>query len=72
MYIDFDEYPPYSGIISEIFEARVNAYIQYDHGYAYSSIKQKVCTWVNEKSWEMMKNCFPEAKQIKIPKNIVC
>ena len=21
------------------------------------------CTWVNEESWETMKNCFPDAKQ---------
>ena len=28
-----------------------------------------MCTWVNEKSWGMIKTCFPDAKQIKnIPK----
>ena len=41
MYIDFDEYPCYSGRI----------YIQCVHGYAYSSGKQKMYTWVNEDSW---------------------
>ena len=65
MYIDFDEYPPYSGRISEIFEKNVNENIQCVHGYAYSSHKQKMCTWVNEESWAMMKTCFPDAKQIK-------
>ena len=48
MYIDFDDYPPYSGRISAIFEKYVNENIQCDHGYAYSSGKQKMCTWVNE------------------------
>ena len=41
MYIDFDEYPPYSDTISEYFKTNVNANIQCDHGYAYSSSKQK-------------------------------
>ena len=65
MYIDFDEYPRYSGRNSEIIEKNVNENIQCDHGYAYSSGKQKICTWVNEDSWELTKNCFPDAKQIK-------
>ena len=36
MYIDFYQYPPYSGVISEIFETILNAHIQCDHGYPYS------------------------------------
>ena len=39
MYIDFDEYPRYSGRTSVIFEKKVNESIQSDHGYAYSSGK---------------------------------
>ena len=35
MYIDFDEYHPYSGAISEIFETNINAYIQCDRDYPY-------------------------------------
>ena len=58
MYIDFDEYPPYSGRISEIFEKNVNENIQCVHGYSYSSVKQKICTYVNEDSWGMMKHFF--------------
>ena len=65
MYIYFDDYPPYSGRISEIFEANVNANIQCDHGYAYSSSKKKMYTWVSGEIWEMMKNCIPGANQIK-------
>ena len=55
MYIDFDEYPCYSGRNSEIFEKNVNESIQCVHGYAYSSGKRKMCIWVNEESWGMMK-----------------
>ena len=41
MYIDFDEYPRYRGRNSETFEKNVNENIQCDHGYEYSSGKQK-------------------------------
>ena len=37
MYIDFDEYPKYSGRISEIFEKNDMESIQYGHCYDYSS-----------------------------------
>ena len=40
IYIDFDEYPCYSGRTSVIFEKKVNESIQSDHGYAYSSGKK--------------------------------
>ena len=71
IYIDFGEYPPYSGRISEIFEKNDNENIQCVHGYAYSSGKHKMCTWVTEESGGMMKTCFPDAnKIIKCPKNI--
>ena len=43
--------------------------IQCVHGYAYSSGNQKICTWVNEESWGIIKTCFPNAKQIKKSKN---
>ena len=50
MYIDFDEYPRYSGRNSEIFDKKVNENIQCVHVYVYYSGKQKMCTWVNEDS----------------------
>ena len=58
MHIDYDDYPPYSGRIPENFEKNVNENIQCVHGYAYSSGRQKMCTWVNEESWGMMKTCL--------------
>ena len=67
-YIYFDEFPRYSGRISDFF---INVYenIRCDHGYAYSLGEKKVFTKVNEKSWAMMKTCFPDAKQIKNSQN---
>ena len=41
MYINSDEYPP-CGV-----RPSINANIQCDHGYAYSSSKQKMYKWVN-------------------------
>ena len=48
MFIDFDEYPPYSDTIYENFETNFDANIHCEYGYAYSSSKQKMCNWVNE------------------------
>ena len=48
MYIDFDDYPSYSGAISEIFETNINDHIQCDNGYHYSSIKDNMLTWITE------------------------
>ena len=50
----------------------VNENIQCDHGYAYYSGKNKMCAWVNEESWAMMKTCFTDANKIKNPKNTLC
>ena len=70
MYIHFDEYLPYISRFSECFgEINVNENVQCVHGYAYSSGKHNIYTWVNEGKWVMMKTCFHDAKQIKMPKN---
>ena len=39
MYIDFYEYPPYSGTIYEHLETNINDHIQCDRGYPYSKMK---------------------------------
>ena len=46
------------------FKTNVNENILCDHGYVYSSEKHKICTWVNEESWGMMKTFFLDVKQI--------
>ena len=51
MYIAFDEYPHYSSRKSAIFEKYVNENIKCEHGYAYSSGKHNMCTWVNDYTW---------------------
>ena len=44
MYINFDEYPHYSGRNFELFENNVNENIHCVHSYAYYSGKHKMCT----------------------------
>ena len=71
MNIDFDEYLRYSGRNSEIFDKYINENIKCEHEYAYSSGRHNMCTWGNEDTCEMMKNCFPCANQIKkCPKTV--
>ena len=65
MYLNFDGYRPYSDAIFENVEINVNANIQCDNGYAYSSSKEKIFTWINEESWEIMQTYFPDAKEVK-------
>ena len=54
MYIGFGGYLRYSSAIFENFETNVNANIQCDSGYAYSSSKEKICKWFNEESLEII------------------
>ena len=58
MYIGFDECPLCNGATSEMFETNVNANVQCDHGYAYSSNKDKPCTRIIEEIWDVTKNIF--------------
>ena len=50
MYIDFDEYPPYSGAIQDFLEANIDAHIQCDHGFPYSTAKGKMLPWINKET----------------------
>ena len=65
IYIEFNDYSPYSGAISENFVTNINAHIQYNHVFPYSTIQVNMLTYMNKERWEMMKKCFPEAKQVK-------
>ena len=64
MFIDFDEYPHYSGRESIILKKDVNEDIKCEHGYAYSAGQHAICKWVNEETWERTKNCFPDTTKI--------
>ena len=71
MYIDFDEYPRYSGIISDFFE-KIRMQI-FSVIMVMLILQEKICTRVHEESWAMIKNCFPDANQTKqCPKSTLC
>ena len=73
MFIDFDEYPHYSGRESTIFEKHVNEDIKCEHCYVYSTGQRAICKWVNEETWERIKNDFLDATQIYMcPKTVSC
>ena len=73
VFIDFDEYPHYSGRETISFEKYVNEAIKCEHGYAYSAGQRPICKWVNENTWEIMKKCFPDATKIHMcPITVSC
>ena len=65
MYIDFDEYPPYSDTISEIFESNFNVNIQCENDYDHSLRIKKVCTWSNEEILGNAEKMFSWCKEKK-------
>ena len=73
MFIDFDEYPHYSGKESIIFEKHTNKSIKCEHGYAYSADHHPICKWVDEKNWDILKKYFPDATEIYVcEKTVSC
>ena len=73
MFIDFDDYPHYSGKEYIIFEIYSNEAIRCEHGYAFSSDHHPICKWVDEKTWEILKKYFPDATEVsKCPKTVSC
>ena len=73
IYIDFDEYLPFSDALSENFVTNIHAHIRCNNIYPYSTTKGNMLTWTNKGSWEMTKKGFPDAKQVKkCPTTTVC
>ena len=64
MYVDFYEYPTYSGKTYEIKKKMLMKIFSVFIVMHILKKKQKICTWVNKESWGMMRTCFPDAKQI--------
>ena len=73
MLIDFDDHPHYSGKESKFFEKDINEAIRCVHGYVSSADHNKNCKWVDEKTWEILNKCFPDATEVsKCPKTVSC
>ena len=73
MFIDFDDYPHYSGKESIIFEKDFNESIKCEHGYVYSADHRPICKWIDEKTWDILKKYFPDTTKIYVcAKNLSC
>ena len=64
MFIDFDDYPHFSGKESIIFVKDINEAIKCEHGYAYSADHHPIWKWVDEKTWDRLKKYFPDATEV--------
>ena len=73
MYLQLDEYPPYSYKISVIFETHINRKLRYSHGYTNSVRHTYLITWVSKNYWEMLLSEFSHAERINAcPRTIIC
>ena len=64
MYLQLDEYPPYSDFLSYIFDTNINSNLGCYNGYTNYTGKKPLITWVSKQIWYMFHSYFPEAKLI--------
>ena len=64
MYLQLDEYPPYSDKISDIFETPININLRCIHGYTNCIRHTDSITWVSNSSWGMLLSEFKHAVKI--------
>ena len=61
MYMDLDDYPPYTDEFLDIFETKINFSIRCCHGYPDSSENYGIITMIDKKSWNVFQNTIPGA-----------
>ena len=54
MYLQLDDYPPYSGKNSDIFETLINSNLRCIHGYTNCMRHNDLITWVSNSAWNML------------------
>ena len=54
MYLHLDDYPPYSGKKSDIFDTHVNSNLICIHGYTNCMRHTDLTTWISNKAWMML------------------
>ena len=64
MYLQLDDYPPYSDKISDIFETHINRNLRCSHGYTNCVRHTDSITWVSINSWESLLSKFSHAERI--------
>ena len=64
IYLELDDYPPYSDKKSVIFETSINRNLRCSHGYTNCVTHTDLITWVSKYSWEMLLSEFSQAEKI--------
>ena len=73
MYLHLDDYPPYTGKNSDIFETHINSNLRCIHGYCNFMRHTDLITWVSKSAWKMLLSQFIHAVLISpCPRTTVC
>ena len=73
MYLHLDDYPPYSGKISDIFVTHNNSNLRCIHGYTTCMRHTDLITWVSISTWKMLLSEFNHSvKIISCPRTTIC
>ena len=73
MYLQLDDYPPYSDKISDIFETHINSNLRCIHGYTNCIRHTDSITCVSNYSWGMLLSEFMNAVEIiPCPRTTLC
>ena len=73
MYLHLDDYPPYSGKKSDIFDTHVNSNLRCIHGYTNFMRHTDLITWVSNDAWMMLLSEFNDAVKINsCPNTRIC
>ena len=72
IYLELDDYPPYSDKISVIFETHININFRCSHGYTNCVRYTDLITWVSKNSWKVLLSEFSHAERISAcPRTII-
>ena len=73
MYLHLDDYPPYTGKNSDIFETHINSNLRCIHGYSNCMIHTDLITWVSNSACKMLlSQCIHDVKISPCPRTTVC
>ena len=64
MYLELDDYLPYSDKIAVIFESHIKRNLRCSHGYTNCIRHTNLITWVSKNAWEMLLSEFSHAERI--------
>ena len=73
IYLQLDDYPPYSDKKSDIFQTHINSNSRCIHGYTNCMRQTDLITWLSNSYWDMLLSEFIHAvKIIPCPETTIC